>query len=60
MRKRGSKARRRNPVARFAGRFNRAQAFRDRTKYRRHPKHRNRDPRPVGIAASDERPGIAA
>jgi hypothetical protein len=35
---------RRNPVARHAGRFNRAETFRDRTRYRRKPKHKGREP----------------
>jgi len=30
---------RRNPVARYAAQFQKASAFRDRTKYRRHNKH---------------------
>jgi len=38
------KQRRRNPVARNAGRFNRAATFRDRTRYARHSKHKGREP----------------
>ncbi len=38
------KQRRRNPVARNAGRFNRAATFRDRTRYARNPKHKGREP----------------
>ena len=38
---------RRNPVARYAARFQRASVFRDRTKYRRHNKHRGRESWPV-------------
>ena len=34
----------RNPVARHARRFNRAAAFRDRTKYSRNTKHKSREP----------------
>lgn len=32
---------RRNPVAKFARKFNKAVVFRDRTKYRRKQKHAN-------------------
>ena len=42
----------RNPVAKYAGRFQRAAAFRDRTKYRRHSKHKGREPFPLSIATS--------
>ena len=38
---------RRNPVAKFAARFQKASAFRDMTKYRRHNKHKNRESYPV-------------
>ncbi len=34
----------RNPVAKHAARFQRADVHRDRTKYRRKPKHRAREP----------------
>ncbi len=43
---------RRNPVARHAARFQRAATFRDRTKYRRHAKHRGRESWPVCTADS--------
>jgi len=38
---------RRNPVAKFAARFQKASAFRGRTKYRRHNKHKSRESYPV-------------
>lgn len=38
---------RRNPVARYATRFQKASAFRDRTKYRRHKKHRGGESYPL-------------
>lgn len=38
---------RRNPVAKYATRYQRAFAFRDRTKYRRHNKHKGRESWPV-------------
>jgi len=34
----------RNPVARFGGALNRAATFRDRSQYRRHTKHKGREP----------------
>lgn len=40
---------RRNPVAKFAGRFNRAATFRDRSKYRRNTKHKGREPFSLSI-----------
>ena len=43
---------RRNPVARYASRFQRASTFRDRTKYRRHNKHKGNEPYPVRIFLS--------
>ena len=33
----------RNPVARYAAQFQKAFRFRDRTKYRRHNKHKGRE-----------------
>jgi hypothetical protein len=39
----------RNPVAKFAGRFNRAATFRDRSKYRRNAKHKGREPFSLSI-----------
>lgn len=39
-----------NPVARFAGRFNRAATFHDRSKYRRNAKHKGREPFFLSIA----------
>ena len=38
---------RRNPVTKYAARFQRATTFRDRTKYRRHNKHEGRESYPV-------------
>lgn len=32
-----------NPVAKFAHQFNKAQRFEDKTQYRRHAKHKNRE-----------------
>ena len=39
----------RNPVAKFAGRFNRAATFRDRSKYRRGAKHKGQEPFSLSI-----------
>lgn len=33
-----------NPVAKYAGQFNKAQAFKDKTKYQRGAKHKGREP----------------
>lgn len=38
---------RRNPVARYAARFQRASTFRERTKYRRRNKHKGHESWPV-------------
>ena len=48
----GRKPAPRNPVAKFAGRFNRAKVFSDRTRYRRHAKHKGREPFPSSTLAS--------
>ena len=37
----------RNPVAKFAHNFNKAQTFKDRSKYYRNAKHKNREPLPI-------------
>jgi hypothetical protein len=37
----------RNPVAKHAARLQRAATFRDRSKYRRHDKHKGREPFPL-------------
>ncbi len=37
----------RNPVAKFAHNFNKAQTFNDRSKYYRKAKHKNREPLPM-------------
>lgn len=53
--------RRRNPVARHAGRYNRCDVFRDRSKYRRDRKHKGRDSYPMGTqaaCASDRNSGL--
>ena len=42
----------RNPVAKHAARLQRASTFRDRSKYRRHDKHKGREPFPLSIVAS--------
>jgi hypothetical protein len=52
MSKKPDKPPRRNPVARYAARFQRASTFRDRTKYRRHAKHKERESYPVHICPS--------
>jgi hypothetical protein len=41
---------RKNPVAKFAARLQRAKIFRDRSKYRRQEKHRNQEPFTMHIA----------
>jgi hypothetical protein len=43
---------RRNPVARYAARFQRASTFRDPTKYRRLNKHKGRESWPVHTVLS--------
>ncbi len=50
MRKKPHKPANRNPVAKFAGHFNRAVTFRDRSKYRRNAKHKGREPFSLSIA----------
>ena len=39
----------RNPVAKFAQRFNTAKTHRDKTKYYRKAKHKNPEPFPMGL-----------
>ncbi len=39
-----------NPVAKHAGKFNRAATFRDGRAYRRKPKHQGREPFPIRAA----------
>ena len=39
----------RNPVAKFAHRFNTAKTHRDKTKYYRKAKHKNPEPFPMGL-----------
>jgi hypothetical protein len=39
-----------NPVAKFAGKFNRAATFRDGRAYQRKPKHKGREPLPIRAA----------
>jgi hypothetical protein len=39
-----------NPVAKFAGKFNRAATFRDARAYTRKPKHKDREPFPIRAA----------
>lgn len=39
-----------NPVAKFAGKFNRAATFRDARAYTRKPKHKGREPFPIRAA----------
>jgi hypothetical protein len=36
-----------NPVAKFAGQFNKAQVFKDKTKYQRNAKHKGQEPFPM-------------
>ncbi len=52
MNRKSARPPRRNPVARHAARFQRARVFRDRTKYRRHDKHKGRESWPVCVACS--------
>jgi hypothetical protein len=40
----------RNPVAKHAGKFNRAATFRDRRAYTRKDKHKGREPFPIRAA----------
>ncbi len=44
MSKKSHKPSRRNPIAQYAARFQRAPTFRDRTKYQRHNKHKGVNP----------------
>lgn len=37
----------RNPVAKFASQFNKAQFFKDKTKYQRRSKHKDKEPFPM-------------
>ncbi len=39
-----------NPVAKYAGKFNRAATFRDGRAYRRNQKHKGREPFPIRAA----------
>lgn len=39
-----------NPVAKHAGKFNRAATFRDGRAYNRKPKHKGREPSPIRAA----------
>ena len=52
MSKKPDKPTRRNPVARYAARFQKAFRFRDRTMYRRQNKHKGRESWPVRTACS--------
>ena len=58
MRKKAATPTRRNPVARFAARFQRATSFRDRTRYRRHDKHKSKESCPVPVDPSRHRTGF--
>ncbi len=40
-----------NPVAKFAHQFNRAQVFKDKTKYQRTAKHKGKEPFPMMLLA---------
>ncbi len=40
-----------NPVAKFAHQFNRAQVFKDKTKYQRNAKHKGKEPFPIMLLA---------
>jgi hypothetical protein len=48
-----------NPVAKYAHRTNRCHAFRDRTQYRRQPKHKNREPFPITAIVRSNRKGFS-
>jgi len=50
----------RNPVAKYAARFQRAVKFRDRTKYRHHNKHKGRESFPLVIVSSLQWKGFQA
>lgn len=39
----------RNPVAKFASRFNNAHVFKDKTKYHRRAKHQGKEPFPITL-----------
>lgn len=58
MRKKAVTSTRRNPVARFAAKFQRATSFRDRTRYRRHDKHKSKESCPVPVDPSRHRTGF--
>ena len=40
-----------NPVAKFAFQFNKAQVFKDKTKYQRNAKHKGQEPFPIMLAS---------
>ena len=40
-----------NPVAKFAHKFNKAQVFKDKTKYQRNAKHKGKEPFPMLLSA---------
>jgi len=40
-----------NPVAKFAFQFNKAQTFKDKTKYQRNAKHKGQEPFPMLLSA---------
>ena len=43
---------RQNPVAKFAGQFNKAQIFADKKQYRRNAKHRQQEASPITLIHS--------
>ncbi|WP_305909846.1 DUF7230 family protein [Methylomarinum roseum] len=43
-------AEQRNPVAKYAHRFNKARVFKDKSKYQRQAKHKGREPFPIKSA----------
>jgi len=42
----------RNPVAKFASQFNKAQVFKDKTQYHRRAKHKGKEPFPMMLFSS--------
>jgi len=44
-----------NPVAKYAYQFNKAQVFKDKSKYQRHNKHKGKEPFPMMFWTSSEK-----
>ncbi len=47
-----------NPVAKFAHQFNKAQVFKDKTKYQRNAKHKGKEPFPMMLSVVLEKASV--